>query len=252
MSSKNQPVVGIATCHRLNDRHYFHVAGEKYISAVNNFSNCAGILVPAILQTSINESILDTLDGFLLTGSLSNVHPKRYNEEIIDSNLRLDETRDACVFSLIHSIIERKMPLLAICRGFQEMNIAFGGTLYQDLERDSKYRGHDFDRDEPTDIQYGISHDVVFEHNGLLQRITGAQTAQVNSLHTQGVKQLGDGLSVEATSQDGLIEAFTVNDADGFNLSVQWHPEWQPNTSSVSTALFEYFGQTCKGFAEQS
>ena len=252
MSSKNTPVVGIATCHRLNDRHYFHVAGEKYISAVNNFSNCAGILVPATSQTSINESILDALDGFLLTGSLSNVHPKRYNEEIIDSNLRLDESRDACVFSLIHSIIERKMPLFAICRGFQEMNVAFGGTLYQDLERDSKYRGHDFDRDEHSDIQYGISHDVAFERNGLLQGITGVQIAQVNSLHTQGVKQLGDGLSVEATSQDGLIEAFTVDDADGFNLAVQWHPEWQPNTSSTSTALLEYFGQTCQAFAKQS
>ena len=252
MSSKNTPVVGIATCYRLDDRHYFHVAGEKYISAVNNFSNCAGILVPATSQTSINESILDALDGFLLTGSLSNVHPKRYNEEIIDLNLRLDESRDACVFSLIHSIIERKMPLFAICRGFQEMNVAFGGTLYQDLERDSKYRGHDYDRDEPSDIQYGISHEVAFEHNGLLQGITGVQIAQVNSLHTQGVKQLGDGLSVEATSQDGLIEAFTVDDADGFNLSVQWHPEWQPNTSSTSTALFEYFGQACQAFAKQS
>ncbi len=252
MSSKNTPVVGIATCHRLDDRHYFHVAGEKYISAVNNFSNCAGILVPATSQTSINESILDALDGFLLTGSLSNVHPKRYNEEIIDSNLRLDESRDECVFSLIHSIIERKMPLFAICRGFQEMNVAFGGTLYQDLERDSKYRGHDYDRGEPSDIQYGISHDVAFERNGLLQGIKGAQFAQVNSLHTQGFKQLGDGRSVEAMSQDGLIEAFTVDDADGFNLSVQWHPEWQPNTSSTSTALFEYFGQACQAFAKQS
>ena len=252
MSSKNTPVVGIATCHRLNDRHYFHVAGEKYISAVNNFSNCAGILVPATSQTSINESILDALDGFLLTGSLSNVHPKRYNEEIIDSNLRLDESRDECVFSLIHSIIERKMPLFAICRGFQEMNVAFGGTLYQDLERDSKYRDHGYDKDEHSDIQYGISHDVAFERNGLLQGITGVQIAQVNSLHTQGVKQLGDGLSVEATSQDGLIEAFTVDDADGFNLAVQWHPEWQPNTSSTSTALFEYFGQACQAFAKQS
>ena len=252
MSSKNTPVVGIATCHRLNDQHYFYVAGEKYISAINNFSNCAGILVPATSQTSINESILDALDGFLLTGSLSNVHPKRYNEEIIDSNLRLDESRDACVFSLIHSIIERKMPLFAICRGFQEMNVAFGGTLYQDLERDSKYRDHGYDKDEPSDIQYGISHDVAFERNGLLQGITGVQIAQVNSLHTQGVKQLGDGLSVEATSQDGLIEAFTVDDADGFNLSVQWHPEWQPNTSSTSTALFEYFGQACQAFAKQS
>ena len=252
MSSKNTPVVGIATCHRLNDRHYFHVAGEKYISAINNFSNCAGILVPATSQTSINESILDALDGFLLTGSLSNVHPKRYNEEIIDSNLRLDESRDECVFSLIHSIIERKMPLFAICRGFQEMNVAFGGTLYQDLERDSKYRDHGYDKDEPSDIQYGISHDVAFERNGLLQGITGVQIAQVNSLHTQGVKQLGDGLSVEAMSQDGLIEAFTVDDADGFNLAVQWHPEWQPNTSSTSTALFEYFGQACQAFAKQS
>ena len=163
----------------------------------------------------------------------------------------VDESRDRFVFSMIDAILEREIPLFAICRGFQEMNVAFGGTLYQDLDRDSSYKNHDFKRDDPLDIQYGVSHKVSFVNNGLLHQITGVESAEVNSLHAQGVQELGDGLTIDALSDDGLVEAFTVDQAQGFNLSVQWHPEWKPEISPTSISLFNHFGNACKVFAEK-
>ena len=251
MSSKITPLVGIVSCRRNQDGHYFHMVGEKYIKAINDHTDCAGVLIPAINDKLLNGGILDKLDGFLLTGSLSNVHPDRYNAELIDEQLMVDESRDKFVFSMIDAILEREIPLFAICRGFQEMNVAFGGTLYQDLDRDSNYKDHDFKRDDPLEIQYGVSHKVSFINNGLLHQITGVESAEVNSLHAQGVQELGHDLTVDAVSNDGLVEAFTVDRAQGFNLSVQWHPEWKPGTSSTSTSLFNYFGNACKVFAEK-
>ena len=251
MSSKITPLVGIVSCRRNQDGHYFHMVGEKYIKAINDHTDCAGVLIPAINDKLLNGGILDKLDGFLLTGSLSNVHPDRYNAELIDEQLMVDESRDKFVFSMIDAILEREIPLFAICRGFQEMNVAFGGTLYQDLDRDSNYKDHDFKRDDPLEIQYGVSHKVSFINNGLLHQITGVESAEVNSLHAQGVQELGHDLIVDAVSNDGLVEAFTVDGAQGFNLSVQWHPEWKPETSSTSTSLFNYFGNACKTFAEK-
>ena len=195
MSSKITPLVGIVSCRRNQDGHYFHMVGEKYIKAINDYTDCAGVLIPAVKDELLNESILDKLDGFLLTGSLSNVHPDRYNVELIDDKLIVDESRDSFVFSMIDAILEREIPLFAICRGFQEMNVAFGGTLYQDLDRDSTYKDHDFKRDDPQEIQYGVSHKVSFINNGLLHQITGVESAEVNSLHAQGVQELGDGLN---------------------------------------------------------
>jgi len=251
MSSKITPLVGIVSCRRNQDGHYFHMVGEKYIKAINDYTDCAGVLIPAMNDEFLNGSILDKLDGFLLTGSLSNVHPDRYSAELIDEQLMVDESRDRFVFSMIDAILEREIPLFAICRGFQEMNVAFGGTLYQDLDRDSNYKDHDFKRDDPLEIQYGVSHKVSFINNGLLHQITGVESAEVNSLHAQGVQELGHDLTVDAVSNDGLVEAFTVDGAQGFNLSVQWHPEWKPGTSSTSTSLFNYFGNACKVFAEK-
>ena len=251
MSSKITPLVGIVSCRRNQDGHYFHMVGEKYIKAINDHTDCAGVLIPAINDELLNGGILDKLDGFLLTGSLSNVHPDRYNAELIDDQLMVDESRDKFVFSMIDAILEREIPLFAICRGFQEMNVAFGGTLYQDLDRDSSYKNHDFKRDDPLDIQYGVSHKVSFVNNGLLHQITGVESAEVNSLHAQGVQELGDGLTIDAVSHDGLVEAFTVDQAQGFNLSVQWHPEWKPEISPTSISLFNHFGNACKVFAEK-
>ena len=252
MSSNKKPLIGIVCCKRKQDGHYFHMVGEKYINAINNYSGCTGVLVPIDQEENINLSIIENMDGFLLTGSLSNVHPNIYQEDLINPEMMLDEPRDQFVFSMIKQIIGKGMPLLAICRGFQEMNVAFGGKLYQDLERDSNHIGHDFDRDQSHSIQYGLSHEVKLIKDGLLNTLTGLYNVEVNSLHTQGVKELGEGLTVEAVSHEGLVEAFTVDQTENFNLSVQWHPEWKPGNNLLSQAIFDAFGIACQDFQNQS
>ena len=132
------------------------------------------------------------------------------------------------------------------------MNVIFGGSLFQSLEAESNHKGHDFDRDATVEDQYDISHSVSFENGGYLNRLTELSEAEVNSLHTQGVKDLGHGLNIEAISQEGLIEAFTVKDAGGFNLSVQWHPEWKPENSVLSRKIFKAFGSACREYAEKN
>lgn len=250
MSDSNKPLVGIVCCRKEIERHPFHVVGEKYIKAIHEFSNVTSVLIPSDDLTSMMP-ILNRLDGFLLTGSLSNVYPDRYKDSIRDFNMLLDPDRDEYVFNAVKKIIDMEMPILAICRGFQEMNVIFGGTLFQDLENESDYEGHDFDRDASVGDQYDVSHTVSFENGGYLHRLTELSEAEVNSLHGQGVKGLGEGLTIEAISHDGLVEAFTVKDADGFNLSVQWHPEWKPEKSLVSRKIFEAFGASCLEYSKK-
>ena len=189
------------------------------------------------------------MDGFLLTGSLSNVDPQQYNDQLTDPKMLMDTSRDHTVFKVVHSIVEKKMPLLAICRGFQEMNVAFGGSLYQNLEEQSDHQGHDFERNVPHDEQYGLSHHVDIINGTALHNISGMDRAEVNSLHTQGVRELSDRLEPNAMTGNGLIEAFTIKEADGFNLSVQWHPEWQPHNSELSLSIFSAFGDACKDYS---
>ncbi len=250
MPNSNKPLVGIVCCRKEIERHPFHVVGEKYIKAIHEYSDVTSVLIPSDDLSSM-KSILNRLDGFLLTGSLSNVHPDRYSDKINDSEMLIGPSRDEYVFKAVKKIQDMEIPILAICRGFQEMNVIFGGSLYQSLENESDFKGHDFDRNASIEDQYDISHSVSFEDGGYLNQLTGLLEAEVNSLHGQGVKQLGQGLNIEALSHGGLVEAFTIKDAAGFNLSVQWHPEWKPEKSAVSRKIFEAFGTSCQEYSER-
>ena len=249
MSAIKKPMVGIICCRREQDTHFFHMVGEKYINAINNHSASTSVLIPVEQGHEIDQSIIDRMDGFLLTGSLSNVDPEQYNDTVADSKMLMDTSRDQTVFNIIDSIVEREMPLLAICRGFQEMNVAFGGSLYQNLEEQSEHQGHDFERNVPHEQQYGISHEVEIIKGTVLHEICGMGHAQVNSLHTQGVRELSNKLEANAKTENGLVEAFTIKEANGFNLSVQWHPEWQPHNSELSLSIFRAFGDACKDYS---
>jgi len=156
--------------------------------------------------------------------------------------------RDLAALALIPAVIRVGMPLFAVCRGFQEMNVSFGGTLHQFVHEVPGYRVHKENPDDPLDLQYAASHEVEFVDSGLLQRITGQKGAAVNSLHSQAVDRLGDELQVEAHAEDGLVEGFTVKNAPGFALGVQWHPEWNVLENPVSTAIFRAFGDACRSY----
>jgi putative glutamine amidotransferase len=188
---------------------------------------------------------LERLDGLLFTGSYSNVEPARYDGPPSADGTWHDPARDAFSLTLIPAALERGLPLLAICRGFQEMNVALGGSLHQALHELDGAQDHREDSAQPLEAQYGPAHAVELTPDGLLARLTGTASIEVNSLHTQGVDRLAPGLQVEGRAPDGIVEAYRLPSAPGFNLAVQWHPEWRAADNPVSRAIFGAFGTAC-------
>jgi putative glutamine amidotransferase len=241
-----KPLIGIPADRRLLGKHYFHVVGEKYIEAVSAGADAVPVLVPAIGPELDLGVLLDACDGLLLTGSESNVEPHQYGGPDSVPGTLHDPDRDATTLPLIPRAIAAGLPVLAICRGFQEMNVAYGGTLWQRVHEVPGHMDHRDDEALPLDEQYGPAHEVILEPGGLLRKIAGCDRLQVNSLHWQGVQRLGNALTVEARAPDGLIEAFRVADTPTCALGVQWHPEWQFSGNQFSRALFAAFGRACR------
>ena len=243
-----KPVVLVPACNRMLGEHPFHVAGKKYIDAVR-LAGCQPLIVPTALVDEL-DALLDLADGVLLTGSPSNVHPSHFAEEVHDPALPLDADRDAWTLPLIPRTLARGVPLFAICRGFQEANVALGGSLHQAVQEVPERHDHRAPKDAPAERQYGLAHEVVVQPGGLLASVLEEGRIQVNSVHGQGVNRLAQGLRVEALAPDGLVEAFSMPSARGFNLAVQWHPEWQAATNPVSQRLFRAFGEACQAYRE--
>ena len=243
-----KPLIGIPADRRLlGDHHYFHCVGEKYIQAVVEGAQAHAVLIPSLGEAFNVRELLADFDGILLTGSASNVEPHRYQGPASDPGTLHDAYRDATTLPLIPHVVAAGMPLLAICRGFQEMNVAFGGTLWQKLHEVPGLRDHREDLSAPLDVQYGPAHEVELVPGGMLQELAKGETRiTVNSLHSQGVQQLGRDLEIEAQSPDGVIEAFRVKNAPSFALALQWHPEWKFQNNSFSRALFAAFGAAAK------
>lgn len=229
--------------------HPFHVAGKKYIDAVR-LAGCQPLIVPTALVDEL-DALLDLADGVLLTGSASNVHPRHFAEDVQDASLPLDADRDAWTLPLVPRALARGIPLFAICRGFQEANVALGGSLHQAVQEVPDRHDHRAAKEAAVDVQYGPAHDVLVQPGGVLARVLGEPRIRVNSVHGQGVNRLAKGLRIEALAPDGLVEAFSVADARGFNLGVQWHPEWRAAMNPVSTTLFKAFGAACAAYRDR-
>ena len=218
------------------------MVGEKYIDAIAQGANAVPLLVPALGSEIDLPSLLDACDGLLLTGSPSNVEPQHYGGPASEPGTLHDPNRDATTLPMIPRAVAAGLPVLAICRGFQEMNVAYGGTLHQKLHEVPGYLDHRDDESEPLELQYAPAHEVLLEPGGQLQKLAGKDRLQVNSLHSQGIARLADDLAVEARAPDGVIEAFRVADSPAFALALQWHPEWQFAKNAFSRALFAAFG----------
>jgi putative glutamine amidotransferase len=244
-----KPAVLVPACNRLVGLHPFHIAGKKYIDAIR-LSGCLALIVPFVQSDELDE-LLDHADGVLLTGSPSNVHPSYFGEDVYDPTLPLDQERDAWTLPLIPRALARGIPLFAICRGFQEANVALGGSLYQAVQDVPGQRDHRGITDKTPEEQYDFAHEVIVEPGGALEAIVGTREFQVNTAHGQGVKQLAPGLRVEARAPDGLVEAFSMANAPGFNLCVQWHPEWKAATNPISMRLFTTFGDACRAYRDR-
>jgi putative glutamine amidotransferase len=226
--------------------HPFHMVGEKYARAVLDAAGAAPLLIPSLADELGFDELLQRLDGLLFTGSPSNVEPHRYEGAPSAPGTLHDPARDATTLPLIRKAVRAGVPVFGICRGFQEMNVAFGGTLHQKLHEVPGHLDHRDDGTQPLEVQYGPAHDVTLEPGGVLRSLAASDRIQVNSLHNQGIDRLGAELAVEARAPDGVIEAFRVRDAQRFALAVQWHPEWKVMSNPFSRALFAAFGQASR------
>lgn len=243
-----QPVVLVSACSRQLGSHPYHTVQFKYVDAMVRGAGCAPLILPALGEHTDLDTVLAAAHGIFLTGSPSNVDPAYYGEALGDAGLPRDAQRDATTLPLARAALERGIPLLAVCRGFQEVNVALGGTLHQAVHDVPGYMDHREDTAAPLDEQYGPAHPVRLVPGGLLARIMESASITVNSLHGQGVARLAPGLAPEATAADGLVEAFSAPSARGFLLGVQWHPEYRVTDNADSMKLFRAFGDACRQY----
>jgi len=247
----SKPVIGVPADRRKYGPHPFHMVGEKYLTALLEAANVLPLMTPVLPDSVDIDDLLERFDGVFLTGSYSNVEPHHYGGEPSEEGTLHDPHRDAITLPLIRRALETGVPLFAVCRGFQELNVVLGGTLHQKVQEVPGYNNHLENKRDPLDVQYGPSHVVSLPENGLLRGLAGSDTAMVNSLHEQGIAKLAGGVSVEALAEDGLVEAFRVDDVPGFALAVQWHPEWKATENEFSSAIFKAFGDACRAYASQ-
>ena len=241
------PLVGISACSRTSGAQPFQWVGLKYIEAVALGSEATPLLIPALGSVLDVPALVERLDGIFLTGSPSNVDPTRYDAALRFDAALLDPARDATTFALIDAALAQAVPLLAVCRGFQELNVALGGSLHQRVQEVPGLADHRENKDDPSERQYGPAHRVRLVAGGTLQRwLGGKDEIQVKSLHSQGIERLAPRLVAEAHADDGLIEAVQVADAPGCAFAVQWHPEWKVLENPDALPLFRAFGAACR------
>jgi len=234
--------------------HAFHCVGEKYIDAVAHGADAWPLLLPAFgagqdlapLSGHVDlPTLLAGVDGVFLPGSASNVHPARYGAVDLEP-VKPDPQRDELTLALIRVVMALEIPLLAVCRGMQELNVVLGGTLHPAVHEQPGYLDHREDDSRPRAEQYAPAHAVRLEPGGVLQRLFGTGEIRVNSLHGQGIRKLAPGLAVEGVAPDGLVEAVSAPAHPGFLLGVQWHPEWAWRSNAHSAALFSAFGRAVR------
>lgn len=244
------PVIGVPACIRAIQGNPFHSVQDKYLRAVVEAAGGMPLVIPAAGEAVDLRRLVALLDGLMLTGSPSNVHPTHYGRDPHPEAEPHDMERDATTLPLIRLALEAGLPLFAICRGFQELNVALGGTLHARVHELPGRRDHRRVKDDDLDVQYGPRHPIHLTPGGALERLLGSPEVVVNSLHGQGLDRIAERLAIEAVADDGTIEAVSVKDAPAFALGVQWHPEYKPLENPISVKLFSAFGDAARGRAQ--
>lgn len=244
-----KPVVGvIGNAHRVENRFAAQIVGERNLRAVAEVAGALPLMFAGSSEITDVNALLAVVDGVLLTGARANVHPARFRAEPHAAYEPYDEGRDALALTLVEACVARGMPIFGICRGFQEMNVAFGGSLHPEIRELSGRMNHRMPRLENGEIHpdsaviFADRHDVRLAAGGSFARILGTEVIRVNSLHGQGILEPGDRVVVEGVAEDGTIEAIRIAEAPGFALGVQWHAEYDPQSNAVNRALFQAFG----------
>jgi putative glutamine amidotransferase len=244
-----QPLVAVSTDVRQFENYTWHAAPQQYLEAAISGAGVFPVLVPSFGDRLDLDELLSSVDGVMLTGSKSNVHPSLYGGDASEANGPYDEARDATTLPLIRKAIERGVPLLAICRGIQEMNVALGGSLATEIQDRPGSLDHRAPASDRQDERFAIRQPVSIKPGSCLAGVFGAGDIMVNSVHRQAVERLGPKLQVEAVAEDGTVEAVSVKDARAFAVGVQWHPEYWVNSDSASATIFRAFGDAVRAHA---
>lgn len=245
-----RPVVGIIGNNSLlNNEYPAHTGGTMNSTAIAQVAGCLPLIIPADPLLVTVEELLDTCDGFLLTGGRPNVHPEEYGEEPTEAHGAFDRCRDAITLPLVRACVDRGQPFLGVCRGFQEVNVALGGTLYPEIRDLPGRMNHRMPPDGSLEEKFALRHPVRFTDQGPFRQLLGAAEVMTNTLHGQGIKTAGQRVVIDGWAPDGTPEALYIAGATGFTLSVQWHPEWNAASDPVSRPLFAAFGAAVKAFA---
>ncbi len=245
------PLIGVPADLREITAMPFHAVGDKYLRAITQATGGLPVVIPAFGDFYDLQDLLARLDGVLLTGSPSNVHPTYYGQPPSAEAEPYDEERDATTLPLIRAVLDHALPMFAICRGMQELNVALGGTLHPRVHEVEGRMDHRRPKHDDLDVQYGPKHEITLSRGGPFHELAGTETLMVNSLHNQAVDRLAEGLEVGAVAPDGTIEAVSVQNAKDFALAVQWHPEYKVLDNPFSTSLFEAFGEACRQRAQR-
>lgn len=246
-----RPWVAVPADRKMIGPHPFQSVGEKYLRALRHGAEVEPLIVPGLVDATEIDPWLDRVDGVFLTGSHSNLEPHHYGASRVDDNFLYDPPRDQLSLAIVRAAVARRIPLFAVCRGLQEVNVAFGGSILQKVHEQSGHFDHREDSSQPLDQQYAPSHSVRLRPGSRVQLAAGADSVMVNSLHGQGIDRLGQHLLADAWAEDGLIEALSLDRPDQYLLAVQWHPEWKVSENPFYLALFEQFGAACRQFATQ-
>ena len=245
-----RPIVGIiSNQYLLNDEYPAHAGGTMNSEAISDVAGCLPVLIPADPRFVSVAELMEFCDGFMLTGGRPNVHPEEYGEAETDAHGSFDRARDAIVLPLVRACVERGQPFLGVCRGFQEVNVALGGTLYPEIRDLPGRMNHRMPPDGTLEEKFELRHAVKFSQGGVFHRVMGAPEVMTNTLHGPGIKTSGKNIVVDGHAPDGTPEAIYVEGAKGFTLSVQWHPEWDACNDPVSRPLFEAFGAAVRDWA---
>ena len=240
-----RPVVGIIACNRIVGAEAAQAVMERYIRSAMTYADAAALIVPSLPDLMTAAEVAPRLDGILLTGSPSNVATARYGETQGDGPF--DEARDEIALSMVDRMIEAQKPVFGICRGFQEINVALGGTLRRDTSTSDDLIRHHAPDDVSFDALFDHRHPVELADGGMLANAYAKPVLNVNSVHYQGISTLADGLSVEARAPDGLVEAYSARPNGAPLLAVQWHPEWGTENDADSQTYFHLLGKALRG-----
>jgi putative glutamine amidotransferase len=235
------PIIGVPMCVKHLDNQNFHTVGEKYLTALIEAAGAYPLSFPALGEALPAAALLSHLDGVLFTGSPSNVAVHHYNGAPDRADSPQDPGRDAVTLPLIREALALDVPILCICRGFQELNVALGGSLHTRIHEQAGFQDHRGKTDVPFDDMYGPAHTIAFTPDGTFARLIGKTATIVNSLHWQGIDRVAERLVIEGRAPDGVVEAVRVKDSS-FALGAQWHPEFRATENPDSLKLFQAFG----------